>query len=99
MDFKDMQFSKLFLDKHGKNIFKEITTIIEYEKLEKFGADYIELIFKVAFMSCFGLDNNALNQMLKDINCDIDIKEIKKIHRNSIKTIQKFIKQINSESI
>lgn len=97
MDFADVKFSKLFLDKHGKKIFEEITSLIRKERVEECNSDYIESIFKVAFMGYFGLDDIALNRMLKDIKCNADINNIKKIHKYSIKNIQEYIKRTNSE--
>lgn len=97
MNFNDVKFAKLFSDKHGKHLFKEITTIIENEITEKCDNDYIEAIFKVAFMSYFGLDNRSLNRMLEDISCSTDIRIIRNIHKNSIRTIQKYIKDARAE--
>lgn len=99
MDFKDIKFSELFLDKHGKHLFKGITTIIENEKLDKCDNNYIEVIFKVAFMSYFGLNDQALNRMLEDINCSSDIKTLKSLHKKSIKNIQNHIKSTEIEDL
>ena len=35
-------------------------------------------------MGYFGLDNDGLNNMLRDIDCNLDIKDITEIHKNSI---------------
>lgn len=97
MYLDEVNFSKLFLDKHGKKIFDEITSIIEKEKARDCDDNYIEIVFKVAFTSYFGLDNQALNRMLEDIKCNIDIKDIKNNHKISIKTIQEYIKMTSNE--
>lgn len=99
MYLDSIKFSKLFEDKHGQKIFDEINVTIKKEKTEECNSDYIEAIFKVAFMEYFGLDNDGLNKMLEDINCNTDIKIIKKTHKDSIKIIQEYIRKANNESI
>lgn len=96
--FLDIEFSKLFKDKHGIKIFEEITTEIEKEKTSNCDNNYIEAIFRVAFLGYFGLDKTALNNMLKDIECKEDISHINKIHKNSITTIRDYITKTNSEN-
>ena len=49
-------------------------------------------------MGYFGLDNDGLNNMLRDIDCNLDIKDITEIHKNSIKLIRDCIIKTNSEN-
>ena len=98
MDFNSIKFSKLFTDKHGGEVFNEVKDLIENEKNEKCDNNYIEAVFKVAFMGYFGLDNNGLNNMLRDIDCNLDIKDITEIHKNSIKFIRDYIIKNNFEN-
>lgn len=96
--FLDIDFSRLFKDKHGIKIYDEITKKIEKEKTSNCDNNYIEAIFRVAFLGYFGLDENALDNMLKDIECKEDISHINKIHKNSIKIIRDYIIKTNSEN-
>ncbi len=95
MDFFDMKFSTLFLEKHGKEDFEKINKRILQEKqlLTDNNDDYIEIIFKIAFLDFFGLDDNGIKGMVQDImNCEqINIEQMKKIHKNSISEIQKYL--------
>lgn len=93
--YLDIEFSKLFKDKHGEKIYDEIISKIKHERVEECDSNYIEAIFRVAFLGYFGLDNNALNNMLKDINCKNNITKINKIHKESIKIIRKYIVEAN----
>lgn len=95
MDFFDMKFSTLFLEKHGKEKFNDISKRIMQEK--QYDADnsndYIEIIFKIAFLDFFGLDNDVIKKMIENImNChQINVEQMKKIHKNSISEIQKYL--------
>lgn len=95
MDFFDMKFSTLFLEKHGKEDFDNINSQILQEKqsITDNSNDYIEVIFKIAFLDFFGLDNDTIRRMIKNImNCDqINIEQMKRIHKNSINEIQKYL--------
>lgn len=66
MDFFDMNFSTLFLEKHGKDRYDKIFRQIIQEKSTA-NDDYIESLFKVAYLDFFGLDNDSINKMIKDI--------------------------------
>ena len=48
MDFFDMDFSKLFLDKHCKEIFDYISNTIKVEASND-DSFYISIVFKIAF--------------------------------------------------
>ena len=99
MKFKDVKFSRLFEDRHGKEIFEHIVSLIEKERIEECNGDYIEAIFKVAFMKYFGLDNEELDKMLEHIKCSHCIEIINELHEVSIRTIQKHIHEINSNAL
>ena len=96
--YLDIEFSRLFKDKHSKKVFDEIVSKIKQEREEECDKNYIEAIFRVAFLGYFGLDENALNNMLEDINCKEDISNINKIHKNSIKIIRDYIIKTNSDN-
>ena len=55
MDFFDMNFSTLFSDKHGKEIFEKINKQIIQEKPDICDKNYTEVVFKIAFLDFFGL--------------------------------------------
>lgn len=93
--YLDIEFSKLFKDKHGDKIFDDINSKIKKERVEECDGKYIEAIYRVAFLGYFGLDNDALNNMLKDIECKDDITKINKIHKESIEIIRKYIIEAN----
>lgn len=93
--YLDIEFSKLFKDKHGEKIYDEIISKIKQERVEECDSNYIEAIFRVAFLGYFGIKNDALNNMLKDINCKNNITKLNKIHKESIKIIRKYIIEAN----
>ncbi len=101
MDFFDMKFSTLFLDKHGKNIFENICKQILQEKQIDFNTNYIEIIFKIAYLEFFGLNNCQIKNMIEDfMKCqEINIEEIKSIHKKSICEIQKYLQSAIDETI
>lgn len=67
MDFFDMNFSTLFLEKHGKEKFDKIVKQIIQENSNEHDNNYIEILFKIAYLEFFGLDNFAIDKMIKDI--------------------------------
>ena len=88
-----INFAKLFKDKHGQKIFNEIVLAIKDEKVGECNNNYINAVFKVAFMSYFGISNTALEKMIKDMNYNCDIRET---HKNSINTIKEYIEKTNN---
>lgn len=66
MNFFNMNFSMLFLEKHGKKKFNRIHKQITKEK-NNINDNYIEVLFKVSYLDFFGLDNISINKMIKDI--------------------------------
>ncbi len=67
MDFFDMNFSTLFLEKHGKEKFDKIVKQIIQENSNEHDNNYVEILFKVAYLEFFGLDGFAIDKMIKDI--------------------------------
>lgn len=67
MDFFDMNFSTLFLEKHGKEKFDKIVKQIIQENSNEHDNNYVEILFKVAYWEFFGLDDFAIDKMIKDI--------------------------------
>lgn len=67
MDFFDMNFSSLFLEKHGKEKFDKIVKQIIQENSNEHDNNYVEILFKVAYLEFFGLDSFAIDKMIKDI--------------------------------
>ncbi len=92
-DFFKMEFSKLFLEKQGENIFNEIINQITKENSNKDRKDSIEVVFKVAFFDFIGLSENITENIMKNnmLIEDINIKEIKLVHKNSIKLIRRYL--------
>ena len=70
MDFFYMNFSELFLEKHGKSNFDNIQKQIIQEKSTGYNGSYIEVIFKIAFLEFFGLAPNEIKKMIEDIMPD-----------------------------
>ena len=67
MDFFDMNFSTLFLEKHGKDKFDKIVKQIMQENSNEYDNNFIEILFKVAYLEFFGLDSSTIDKMLKDL--------------------------------
>lgn len=101
MDFFDMNFSTLFLDKHGKEIFRKITKQITQEKPDICDKNYIEVVFKIAFLDFFGLDNDVIKRMIEDImNChQVNVGKIKTVHKKSINEIQKYLQSAMDNAV
>ena len=99
MNALDINFSKLFYEKHGKDIFENITKDIKSEYNSNCDKTYIDIIFSVAFLTYFGItDNRRLALMLgasKDKSTDIE--NIRRMHKKSIFKIQKYIKSNNNK--
>lgn len=94
MDFLEMNFSKLFINKHGKQLFDNISQQIRKEnRYEKGNNNYIEIVFKIAFLDFFGLDEFTIKEIIEDTMQvkKINIKEMKSIHKFSIKEIKNYL--------
>lgn len=94
MDFFNMNFSELFKEKHGIQLFNNIINQIVIENSNINNKNCIEIVFKVAFFDFFGLDENTIKSLIRDTmqNQTVNIKEVKSIHKHSIKQIQKYLK-------
>lgn len=95
MDFFDMNFSELFLERHGKLVYDNINKQIIQENSTRYDEKYVEIIFKVAFLSFWGLDPNEAKKMIEDImpGQQVDIEKINYTHRESISKIQKYLQK------
>lgn len=93
MDFLNMDFSTLFLEKHGRATFDNITKQIKIENSNKYSQDYVEVVFKFALLDFWGLREYQIKRMLEDIISDqkINIVEIKSIHKQSVAKIKKYL--------
>ena len=100
MDFFRMKFGKLFEKKHGKDIFDNIVKRITQEKAGKCDSDYMEKVFKIAFLEHIGLKNTETKNLMEDILKDeVNIEEIKNIHKNSIDEIKEYLNEAMEETI
>lgn len=93
MDFFRMDFSKLFLNKHGKEIFDSICNKINEEKGSECTDEYISGVFKIAFLSFFGFTEEQSQRLLDDIdkNNKINVKEVFSIQSKSISIIKEYL--------
>lgn len=97
MNFFDMSFADIFLEKHGKIAIDEIIKQIKKESSNKYVDDiYIEIIFKTALLEFFGLNDKEIKDLIEDfMPCQsIDIENIKSAHKYSIQSIQKYLKEV-----
>lgn len=99
MDFFDMNFSTLFLEKHGKANFDNIKKQIIQENSINYNDSYIEVIFKIAFLEFFGLTINEIKKMIEDImpGQQVNIESLNSTHKESISAIQKYL-QVATEN-
>lgn len=93
MDFLNMNFNELFMKKHGKKVFNQIKKQMIQECSKKVSKEYIEIVFKIAYLSFWGLSNSIIKQIIKDVfpNQQINVQEIQNIHKKSIYYIQKYL--------
>ena len=100
MVFFDMDFNKLFLDKHGKEQFNEIVKQINLEGKGISENNYIELIFKIAFLDFFRMADQEIQALIVDFTeyQDIDIRKVKNIYQKSIQQIQEHLKNNMKEN-
>ena len=100
MDFLEMNFSELFSKKHGKEIFDGIVKQITEEKQKNCNDKYIEKVFKFAFLKHIGLKDNEIKKLLEDIlKCEVDVVEIRNIHKKSIEEIKKYLQNSMDETL
>lgn len=100
MDFLDMNFSTLFLERHGKLVYDSIDKQIMKENSTCYNKEYVEIIFKIAFLSFWRLTTNEIEKMVEHFipGKQIDIEEINSIHKKSISKIQKYLRDATKNS-
>lgn len=93
MDFLNMNFSTLFLEKHGNQVFNDIKEQIQLENSDKYSLDYVEAVFKFALLDFWGLEEYEIKGIFKDILPEqkINIEELKSIHKKSMDKIQRYL--------
>lgn len=93
MDFFKMNFSTLFIEKHGKNVFYQIRKQIVQESHKKINIEFIEIIFKIAYFSFWGLNSSMIEQLLEDLfpNQKVPVEKLQSLHQKSICTIQSYL--------
>lgn len=97
VDFFEADFSELFLNKHGKEIYNKIKNKIMKENKQNCDEEYISIVFKIAFLSFFGLEENGIQNLINDYYSmkNIDTRAIIKQHKTSISEIKKYLKFTN----
>lgn len=98
MEGLGIDFSEIFLRKHGEKVFQDITNQIKIENKGSCDKQYIGIVFTVAFFTYIGLDDTNKIYLLGDIPKNIDIESIQKIHKKSISKIQEYIKDTNKNN-
>ena len=95
MDFLNMNFSELFMQKHGKEVVNKIKRQIKKECGNDINQKQIEMIFKIAYLSFWGLPNIAIQQLLQDNlpGKPIEVEEVCDTHKKSINQIQKYMQE------
>ena len=98
-DFFNIDFSELFMNKHGKIIFNNICDMIKIETINQVNNNYIQIIFKLAFLEFFELPNESIIKMMDKYypNANINISELFTKHRNSINAIKEYLKTTNEK--
>lgn len=96
-----MNFSTLFSEKHGKQEFENISEQILTENPLTDNNNYIEIVFKVAFLDFFGLDDSTIEKMIKEImKCQqVSIALIKERHKKTINEIQSYLQSAINDTI
>ena len=94
MDFLKMNFTEMFEAKHGKQIYNSICDIIKSETTATIDNTYIELVFKISLLTFWGLDDITIKRVLEKESKfeNVEISNIKKVHKKSIKKITSYIK-------
>ena len=95
MEGLSIDFSEIFLRKHGKKVFLNISNQIKKEYKGNCDTQYIKNVFAIAFLTYIGVDDINKIYLLGDIPKNIDIKNIQDIHKKSILQIQNYINKHN----
>jgi len=95
-----MNFSTLFLERHGKLVYDSIDNQIMKENSTCYNEEYVEIIFKVSFLSFWGLAPNEIKNMVEHFmpGKQVDIEKIVFIHKESISKIQKYLRDATKNS-
>lgn len=93
MDFFNIKFSILFMRKHGKGIVNQIKNQITEESCAVINEEYIETVFKIAYMNFWGLPKLTIEKIIKDVllNQQLNIERMQNIHKKSIDEIQRYL--------
>lgn len=96
MEFFEMDFSELFLNKHGEKIFYDIIRQIKAENPEKYNKKHISLVFKIAFLDFFGFNASQIKKLIDNMyECnEINVNQLIFVHNNSINSIKKYLQSI-----
>lgn len=98
------KFVKLFIKKHGMEIFKDIRDDIIKEYRRDATDEYIATIFNIAYTKYIGIDENKMKNFMEEIlgQKNISSSEILNVlntHDKSINKIIKFIKSTEDKEI
>lgn len=94
-----IDFCEIFLRKHGNKVFQDICNQIKKEDKSNCDTQYIKIVFAIAFLTYIGLDDINKIHLLGNIPKNIDINNIKNIHKESIRIIQNYIVNTNNKNI
>lgn len=98
MESLGIDFSKIFLRKHGNKVFQDISNQIKNEYKNNCDMQYIRVVFAIAFLTYIGVDDINKIHLLGNIPKKIDIKDIQNIHKSSILQIQNYINNTNKNN-
>lgn len=93
MEGLGIDFSEIFLRKHGDKIFQDISNKIKEESKNNCDIQYIRVVFAIAFLTYIGVDDINKIHLLGNIPKSIDIRDIQNIHKKSILKIKEYIKK------
>lgn len=84
------------------NVFEEIKSNIIEEAGKEVSSDYISVVFNIAYTKYIGINDNRIEDFIKDILgqediTDCDIKKILNKHAQSINKIVKYIASTEKE--
>lgn len=98
MEGLGIDFSEIFLRKHGDKIFQDISNKIKEESKNNCDIQYIRVVFAIAFLTYIGVDDINKIHLLGNISKSIDIRDIQNIHKDSISQIQNYINDTNKNN-
>ena len=83
MEGLGIDFSEIFLRKHGEKVFQDITNQIKTENKNNCDTKYIDIVFAVAFLTYLEVDNINKIYRLANIPKNIDIESIQNLFQKS----------------